>query len=167
MKSESNVKSEIKITDKVKTSDKNNLKKDINQKTSSQNRVISEKNIKHGWHSLDIEEYPNYLKEVLKKSDWFKQNNTINILNNDFENKFKLILEKKKIEFLDKGGNEIDFLFNPGYKKDFNDLLREYKNKKNQYFKDLSKKDIFLPTELFPQRYLMLAFLCFTNNFIS
>ena len=140
MKSDSTEKSEIKITDKVKTSDKNNLKKDINQETLSQNRVISEKNIKHGWHSLDIEEYPNYLKEILKKSDWFKQNNTINILNNDFENKFRLILEKKKIEFLGKGGNEIDFFFNPGYKKDFNDLLREYKNKKNQYFKDLSKK---------------------------
>ena len=89
---------------------------------------------------LILEEYPTYLKEILKKSDWIKQNTTINILNNDFENKFKLILEKKKIEFLDKGGNEIDFFFNPGYKKDFNDLLREYKNKKNQYFKDLSKK---------------------------
>ena len=140
MKNDSTEKSEIKITDKVKTSDKNNLKKDVNQKKLIQNRVTPEKNIKHGWHSLDIEEYPNYLKEILKKSDWIKQNNTINILNNDFENKFKLILEKKKIEFLDKGGSEIDFFFNPGYKKDFNDLLREYKNKKNQYFKDLSKK---------------------------
>ena len=140
MKSDSTEKSEIKITDKVKTSDKNNLKKDINQKTLLQNRVTPEKNIKHGWHSLDIEEYPTYLKEILKKSDWIKQNTTINILNNDFENKFKLILQKKKIEFINKGGNEIDFFFNPGYKKDFNDLLREYKNKKNQYFKDLSKK---------------------------
>ena len=140
MKSDSTKKSEIKITDKVKTSDKNNLKKDINQKTLLQNRVTQEKNIKHEWHSLDIEEYPTYLKEILKKSDWIKQNTTINILNNDFENKFKLILHKKKIEFVNKGGNEIDFFFNPGYKKDFNDLLREYKNKKNQYFKDLSKK---------------------------
>ena len=140
MKSDSTEKSEIKITDKVKTSDKNNLKKDINQKTLIKNRVTPEKNIKHGWHSLDIEEYPNYFKEILKKSDWIKQNNTINILNNDFKNKFKLIYEKKKIEFLDKGGSEIDFFFNPGYKKDFNDLLSEYKNKKNQYFKDLSKK---------------------------
>jgi len=140
MKSDSTEKSEIKITDKVKTSDINNLKKGIHQKTLLQNRLTPEKNIKHEWHSLDIKEYPTYLKEILKKSDWIKQNTTINILNNDFENKFKLILEKKKIEFLDKGGNEIDFLFNPGYKKDFNDLLREYKNKKNQYFKDLSKK---------------------------
>ena len=140
MKSDSTEKSEIKIIDKVKTSDKNNLKEDINQKTILQNDVTPEKNIKHGWHSLDIKEYPNYLKEILKKSDWIKQNTTINILIKDFENKFRLILQKKKIEFLDKGGNEIDFFFNPGYKKDFNDLLREYKNKKNQYFKDLSKK---------------------------
>ena len=140
MKSDSTEKSEIKIIDKVKTSDKNNLKEGINQKTILQNHVTPEKNIKHGWHSLDIKEYPNYLKEILKKSDWIKQNTTINILIKDFENKFRLILQKKKIEFLDKGGNEIDFFFNPGYKKDFNDLLREYKNKKNQYFKDLSKK---------------------------
>ena len=56
MKSDSTEKSEIKITDKVKTSDKNNLKKDINQKTLLQNRITPEKNIKHGWHSLDIEE---------------------------------------------------------------------------------------------------------------
>ena len=140
MKSDSTKNSEIKIADEVITSDKNNLKKGINQKTLLQNRVTAEKNIKHEWHTLDIEEYPTYLKEILKKSDWINKNTTINILNNDFENKFKLILYKKKIEFVNKGGNEIDFFFNPGYKKDFNDLLREYKNKKNQYFKDLSKK---------------------------
>ena len=140
MKSDSTKKSEIKIADEVTTSDKNNLKKGINQKTLLQNPVTAEKNIKHEWHSLKIEEYPTYLKEILKKSDWINKNTTINILNNDFENKFKLILYKKKIEFVNKGGNEIDFFFNPGYKKDFNDLLREYKNKKNQYFKDLSKK---------------------------
>ena len=140
MKSDSTEKSETKITDEVKTSDKNNLNKDIDQKTLLQNRITPGKNSEHKWHSLDIEEYPTYLKEILKKPDWIKQNTTINILNNDFENKFKLILQKKKIEFTNKGGNEIDFFFNPGYKKDFNDLLREYKNKKNQYFKDLSKK---------------------------
>ena len=140
MKGDSTKKSEIKITDKVKISDKNNLNNEINQKSLLQNLVTPEKNIEHKWDSLDIEEYPTYLKEILKKSDWIKQNTTINVLNNDFENKFKLILHKKKIEFINKGGNEIDFFFNPGYKKDFNDLLREYKNKKNQYFKDLSKK---------------------------
>ena len=140
MKRDSTEKSEIKITDEVNTSDKNKLRKDINQKTLLQNRVAQEKNVEHEWHSLDIEEYPTYLEEILKKSDWIKQNTTINILSNDFEDKFKLILKKKKIEFINKGGNEIDFFFNPGYKKDFNDLLREFKNKKNQYFKDLSKK---------------------------
>ena len=31
---------------------------------------------------------------------------------------------------LKKEAKEIDFYFNPGYKKDFNDLLKNYKNKK-------------------------------------
>ena len=83
MKSDSTKKSEIKIADEVTTSDKNNLKKGINQKTLLQNRVTAEKNIKHEWHTLDIEEYPTYLKEILKKSDWINKNTTINILNND------------------------------------------------------------------------------------
>ena len=97
MKSDSTGKSETKITNEVKTSDKNNLKKDIDQKTLLQNRITPGKNSEQKWNSLDIEEYPTYLKEILKKPDWIKQNTTINILNNDFENKFKLILQKKKI----------------------------------------------------------------------
>ena len=140
MKNNSTKKSEIKITEEVKSSDKNNLKKDINENPLLQNQITPEKNKKHEWDGLKIEEYATYLEKLLKQPDWIKQNSTINILNNDFENNFKLILEKKKIEFLKKGGNEIDFYFNPGYKKDFNDLIKNYKNKKSQYFKDLSEK---------------------------
>ena len=110
MKSDSTKKSEIKITDKVKSSDKNNLKKNINQKPLLQNRVTPEKNVKHEWDGLDIEEYPTYLEKLLKQPDWIKQNSTINILNNDFENKFKLILIRKKYEFIKKGGKGNRFL---------------------------------------------------------
>ena len=48
-----------------------------------------------------------------------EEQDRINALKNNFENKFQLILEKKKIEFIDKGGNEIDFYYTPGYKKEF------------------------------------------------
>ena len=140
MKSDSTEKSEIKSNVEIKTSDKKNLKKDINQKSSLENQVTPIENIKDDLHSLDLDEYPTYLDKLLKQSDWIKQNDSVNILKNDFENKFKLILEKKKIEFINNGGNEIDFHFTPGYKKDFNELLRNYKTKKNQYFKDLTNK---------------------------
>ena len=140
MKSDSTEKSEIKKNVEIKTSDKNNLKKDINQKSSLESQVTPEKNIQDDLQSIDLEEYPTYLEKLLKQSDWIKQNDSVNILKNGFENKFKLILEKKKIEFIKKGGNEIDFYYTPGYRKDFNELLRNYKNKKNQYFKDLSNK---------------------------
>ena len=102
MKSDSTEKSEIKSNVDIKSSDKNNLKKDINQKSSLENQVTPKKNIKHDLHSLDLEEYPNYLDKLLKQSDWIKQNDSVNILKNNFENKFKLILEKKKIEFINK-----------------------------------------------------------------
>ena len=140
MKSDSTEKSEIKSNVEIKTPDKKNLKKDINQKSSLENQVTPIENTKDDLHSLNLDEYPTYLDKLLKQSDWIKQNDRVNILKNDFENKFKLILEKKKIEFINNGGNEVDFHFTPGYKKDFNELLRNYKTKKNQYFKDLSNK---------------------------
>ena len=50
---------------------------------------------------------------------------------NDFENKFNIILEEKKIEFINNGGNEIDFYFNPSYKKEFYDLIKNHKIEPN------------------------------------
>ena len=140
MESDSIKKSVKKSKDENKTSEKKNLKNDNNEKSSIENQVVSEKNIKNELSNIELEEFPNYLDKLLKQSDWIKQNDSINILKNDFENKFKLILEKKKNEFIDNGGNGIDFYFTPTYKKEFYDLLKNYKNKKNQYFKELSSK---------------------------
>jgi len=140
MESDSTKKSVKKNKDENKTSEEKNLNKDINEESSIENQVASEKNVKNELGNIEIEEFPNYLDKLLKQSDWIKQNDSINILKNDFENKFKLILEKKKNEFVDKGGNGIDFYFTPTYKKEFYDLLKNYKNKKNQYFKELSSK---------------------------
>ena len=89
---------------------------------------------------IDIEEYPGYLNKILGQSDWVKQNEIINYLKNEFENRFASVLEEKRIEFVDNGGNGVDFYYSPAYKKEFYELLKNYKNKKNKYFKELSNK---------------------------
>ena len=140
MKGDSLNKSTEKKDDERKTSDKNNHREEVNEELSTEKPIDSEKNIKNELKGIEIEEYPNYLNKLLKQTDWIKQNDIINILKNDFESKFQSILEKKKIEFIDNGGNEIDFYFTPTYKKEFYDLFKGYKYRKNQYFKELKSK---------------------------
>ena len=140
MEIDSTKKSVTKNNDESKISGKKNLEEEMKEESSSKKVVLSAKKIESDLKEIEIEEYPNYLDKLLKQSDWIKQNDNINVLKNDFENKFQLILEKKRIEFIDKGGIEIDFYFTPGYKKDFYNIFKDYKNKKNQYFKELISK---------------------------
>ncbi len=140
MKDGSTKKSETKTRDDIKSLEKKNIKNDINKESSLENQDITEKKFNNNLYDLDLEEYPNYFEKILGQTDWIKQSDNINILKNVFENKFQLILEKKKSEFINSGGNEIDFYYTPTYKKEFYDLFKNYKNKKNQYFKELLNK---------------------------
>ena len=140
MKSDSTQKSVIKNKSETKISNKKNLVKESQDGITIKNQVNSEKNIKNEIENLDLDQYPIYLSNLLNQSDWIKQNESVDILKNYFENKFKIILEKKKNEFNKDGGNEIDFHFSPAYKREFYDLLQIYKKKKNQHFKEISNK---------------------------
>ncbi len=140
MKSDSIKKSVIKEESEIITSQKKKLEKENDEGRLLENKLKSEENIKSEKENLELEEYPNYLNKLLNQSDWIKQNDNISILKNNFENKFQSKLQKKKNEFIKKGGNEIDFYYTPSYKKEFYDLLKNYKYRKNQYFKELSNK---------------------------
>ena len=140
MKSDSTKKLSTKNNDESKASEKTKHEENNHNESLTENLISSETKLENDLKTIEIEEYPNYLERLLRQSDWIKHNDNINLLKNDFENKFKSILEKKKIEFVDNGGNEIDFYYTPGYKKEFYTLLKNYKNKKNEYYKELSSK---------------------------
>tara|TARA_A100000171_G_scaffold52998_1_gene75252 strand:+ start:26386 stop:28551 length:2166 start_codon:yes stop_codon:yes gene_type:complete len=59
----------------------------------------------------------------------------------EFNAKFTEALEEKKEEFLAEGGNIIDFHYSTPAKKEFNSLYFEYKEKRNNHYKNL-KKDL-------------------------
>jgi len=59
----------------------------------------------------------------------------------EFNSKFAEALEEKKEEFLAEGGNIIDFHYSTPIKKEFNSLYFEYKEKRNNHYKNL-KKDL-------------------------
>ena len=86
---------------------------------------------------LKVEEFPTALEKVLKHDQWMKLGQLVRDLQQQFDTQFLKLLQEKKAEFIGEGGNEIDFYFVPDYKKSFSNLLRDYKQKKSQYFKEM------------------------------
>ena len=138
MKSDSDKKSLLRKSE-IETLEKNSPEQEPSEK-SKKNLAASEKSIKNELKEIDIEEYPGYLNKILGQSDLVKQNEIINYLKTEFEIRFASVLDEKRIEFVDNGGNGVDFYYSPAYKKEFYELLKNYKNKKNKYFKELSNK---------------------------
>ena len=85
---------------------------------------------------LSLEDYPTAIEKILKDDQWMKMGANVRALQESFDQKFLKVLQEKKDAFIAEGGNEIDFYFQPDYKKNFSGLIREYKNRKSKHFKE-------------------------------
>ena len=65
-----------------------------------------------------------------------KRHQELILINELFEIKFKIEVEKQKKIFIKNGGNEIDFYFKPEYKKQFDKLKYDYRKKRRDHFKN-------------------------------
>ena len=57
----------------------------------------------------------------------------------EFNQKFQQVFDEKKEEFIEGGGNEIDFRYTSIAKRQFNEVYTEYREKRDQYYKNLEK----------------------------
>ncbi|MBT0608503.1 DUF349 domain-containing protein [Aequorivita echinoideorum] len=87
-------------------------------------------------------------RELIGELDKLLKNHKIQDIKHDveeirseFNSKFNEELEHKKEEFLADGGNIIDFHYTTPLKKEFNSLYFDYKEKRNNHYKNL-KKDL-------------------------
>ena len=85
---------------------------------------------------LSLEDYPTAIEKILKDEQWMKMGANVRALQESFDQKFLKVLQEKKDAFIAEGENEIDFFFQPDYKKNFSGLIREYKNRKSKHFKE-------------------------------
>ena len=60
----------------------------------------------------------------------------VNQIKAEFNAKFSELLEEKKEEFIEDGGNEIDFYYTNDTKKLFNQLYKDYKQSISSYYKE-------------------------------
>lgn len=87
------------------------------------------------YSGFDLESLVKELEKLLKNEPVQSIKNSVDAIKNNFNQKFGALLNEKKQAFLDGGGNEIDFQYHFPLKSQYNDLLFEYKTKRDRYYK--------------------------------
>src|SRR5690554_2718344 len=93
------------------------------------------------YSSLSKKDLVAELKQLLQTQKVQNIKAEVEDIRTEFNNKFNEELEHKKEEFLAGGGNIIDFHYTTPIKKEFNSLYFDYREKRNNYYKNL-KKDL-------------------------
>ncbi len=86
---------------------------------------------------LSFEDLNDNFKNLLDNFSIYEAKSQIELLKTNFTKKFKEVLLEKKKEFIEAGGNELDFHYKSPVKNTFNDLVFEYKKKRKQYYNNL------------------------------
>ncbi|MEJ2585034.1 MAG: DUF349 domain-containing protein [Robiginitalea sp.] len=91
------------------------------------------------YHSLSMENLVGELQRLLRTEKVQAIKRHVDSIKREFDQKFRDFLEEKKDEFISRGGEASDFRYNSVTKRQFNELYSEYREKRNQYYKNLER----------------------------
>lgn len=91
------------------------------------------------FHAMSLEQLIDELEHLVSNDNIQNVRDQVETIKSEFSTKFSAILEEAKSEFLEAGGNSIDFKFNFPLKTKFNSLYKTYRERKKAYFKNLEK----------------------------
>ncbi|MER3376466.1 MAG: DUF349 domain-containing protein [Allomuricauda sp.] len=91
------------------------------------------------YHAMSMENLVGELQRLVKNEKVQAIHKHVSSIKYEFDQKFQEFLEHKKEEFVSKGGNEIDFRYNSVAKRQFNEVYGEYREKRDQYYKQLEQ----------------------------
>ncbi len=86
---------------------------------------------------LDLDEIVVFMQQLVDEFTINKIKAQFEALRSNFDKKYKGFIADKKREFIKDGGNEIDFKFYLPVKNMFNDVLYDFKKKRQKYYKDI------------------------------
>lgn len=89
---------------------------------------------KQDYSIFSLEELYQKFEELVKSEAIQKIKEEANEIKDQFNKKFRALIEEKKQEFLNEGGNEIDFHFDFPLKNKFFNLVKDYRNKLQDYY---------------------------------
>ena len=89
------------------------------------------------YHAMSMENLVGELQRLVKNEKIQAIKRHVDSIKQEFDLKFQEFLEHKKEEYVSKGGSESDFKYNSVTKRQFNEVYSEYREKRNQYYKNL------------------------------
>ncbi|MBT8313875.1 MAG: DUF349 domain-containing protein, partial [Maribacter sp.] len=89
------------------------------------------------YHAMSMENLVGELQRLVKNERVQAIKKHVDGIKHEFDLKFQEFIEHKKEDFVSHGGNEIDFRYNSVTKRQFNEVYSEYREKRNQYYKNL------------------------------
>ena len=133
-----------KEVEKPKTEKKEDEEEAINEIDES-NAEDAEDEGNSDRHKIEFKDYENMsleslvieLEKLVKNEKIQAIKKHVDAIKSEFKSKYDALLDEKKEEFLNNGGNEIDFYYNSPVKKRFNATYKEYRNKLNAHYKSL------------------------------
>ncbi|MBT8254722.1 MAG: DUF349 domain-containing protein [Flavobacteriaceae bacterium] len=105
------------------------------EKDSKANEVTEEKD----YSTLSMADLVDEMETLLKSDKIHTLKHTIEQIKSAFNKQFGTLLESKKAEFLEAGGNSIDFRFDFPLKSKFNALFKSYREQRQTHYKNLQK----------------------------
>ena len=143
--SESEISNEAIVSEKAETSKNTDDEEEDEAEMESSEDVETEEEqeekAQKDYSSLSKKDLVSAFTKLLKDSKIQEIKHDAEEIRSEFNSKFNEELEQKKEEFLADGGNIIDFQYTTPLKKEFNSLYFDYKEKRNNYYKNL-KKDL-------------------------
>ncbi|MGO2102657.1 MAG: DUF349 domain-containing protein [Psychroflexus halocasei] len=91
------------------------------------------------YEAMSIDELVLELNSLLKNEKVQNIRDHVNQIKIEFDKKFNEIVEEKKEEFIEEGGNVIDFHYSSPIKKKFYQTYFDYREKRDKYYSQLKK----------------------------
>jgi len=95
--------------------------------------------VKKDYEKMSLEELADELENLVNTEKAQALKTHVEELRGEFKSKFSTLLDEKKEEFLNEGGNEIDFFYSSPIQKRFKDSIKEYKTKITSHYKNIEK----------------------------
>ncbi|WP_242206022.1 DUF349 domain-containing protein [Aestuariivivens insulae] len=98
-------------------------------------------------HTIEVKEYDKMslealaieLERLLRNEKVQAIRSHVQHINNEFKSKFQALIDEKKTEFINDGGNEIDFYYSSPVQKRYKQAYKEYRHKLNEHYQNLEK----------------------------
>ena len=108
--------------------------------TTYENSTTETEGKEQEFEGMDPRKILDNFSEALKNKPVQSLKRTVEALTKAFEKEMTSLKTTQRQAFIDEGGNEEAFYFNPPLLKDFNNLIRRYKSDRSTYYKSVEEK---------------------------